>query len=174
MKIFATTLTLFIFFTSSGFASDGELMLDKLRMDYNINLGDSACDELMYIDSGKDVPDMQDGYPCYQRTGRYTMTLSGPAGTTVTLFGKHSFEKERGYLVIKKKDDRLVWILDLEDFPHRQWFVSMATKDSGAYETFYNSAPIFEQNVSSIKWGNWWFGGLPSEGINNLSMGKIE
>ncbi len=173
MKFFATTLMSFIFFIPSGFANDGKLMLDKLRMDYNITLGDSACDELLYIDSGKDVQSMH-GYPCYHRTGRYTMSLFGPAGTTVTLFGKHSFEKERGYLIIKKKDDGLVWILDLEDFPHREWFNSMATKDSGAYEAFYNSAPIFEQNVSSIKWGNWWSGEQPLEGTNNFTLGTIE
>lgn len=161
-KVLVTALIFFIFPVPSGFASDEKLMLDKLRLDFHISLGDSACDELMYIYSGKDIQDMR-GYPCYHRTGRYTMALFGPAGTMVTLFGKHSFDKERGYLVIKKKDDKLVWILDLEDFPHRLWFNSIATKDSGAYEAFYNSAPIFEQNVSSIKWSNWWSGKEPSE-----------
>jgi len=161
-KVIVTVLILFILFVPSVFANDEKLMLDKLRLDFHISLGDSACDELMYIDSGKDVKDMR-GYSCYHRTGRYTMALFGPAGTMVTLFGKHSFDKERGYLTIRKKDDKLVWILDLEDFPHRQWFNSMATKDSGAYEAFYNSAPIFEQNVSSIKWGNWWRGKEPPE-----------
>ena len=159
-KIIVTTLIFFIVFIPSVFANNTELMLDKLRMDYNISLGDSACDELMYIDSGKDVQDMR-GYPCYHRTGRYTMALFGPAGTMVTLFGKHSFYKERGYLTIRKKDDKLVWILDLEGFPNQQWFNSMAVKKSGAYEAFYNSAPIFEQNVSSIKWGDWWRGKEP-------------
>ena len=158
IKIILTTIIFYVIFIPSSFANDGKLMLDKLRMDYNISLGDSACDELFYIESGKDIPNMRGYYPCYHRTGRYTMTLFGPAGTTVTLFGKHSFDKERGYLIIRKKDDKLVWILDLEDFPNQQWFNSMAVKKSGAYEAFYNSAPIFEQNVSSIKWGNWWRG----------------
>lgn len=174
MKFFAATLITLILFVPSGFASAGELMLDKLRMDYNITLGDSACDELEYIESGKDIPDLGRFYPCYLRTGRYTMTLSGSAGTTVTLFGKHFFGQERGYLIIKKKDDRLIWILDLEDFPHRQWLNSVATNDSGAYEAFYSSAPIFEQNVSSIKWGSWWSGEQPPGGTKNITMGAME
>jgi len=162
IKIFASTLIFFIFFIPSGFASDGKLMLDKLVMDYTISVGDSSCDRLMYIDSGEDVRSMH-AYPCYYRTGRYNMSLFGPAGTTVTLFGKQSYEKEKGYLIIKKKDDRLVWILDLEDFPNRKWVNKMAAKDSGAYEAFYSSAPIFEQNVSSVKWGNWWHANQPPE-----------
>jgi len=160
-KVIVSALIFFIFFIPSAFANSGKLMLDKLRMDFNISLGDSACDELLYIELGKDIPNMRRYYPCYHRTGRYTMTLSGPAGTIVTLFGKHSFDKERGYLTIKKGDGKLVWILDLEGFPHREWFNSIATNDSGAYEAFYNSAPIFEQNVSSIKWGRWWPGKEP-------------
>lgn len=152
-KLTTTALIFFLFFTASVFASDGELVLDKLRLDFNISLGDSACDELLYIASGKDIQDLR-GTPCYHRSGRYTMTLSGPAGTTVTLFGKQSFDKERGYLTIKKEDDKLVWILDFEDFPHRQWFNSLATKKSGAYQAFYSSAPIFDQNITSVKWGS--------------------
>jgi hypothetical protein len=162
MNKIITALIFFFFFVPSVFANDGELVLDKLIMDYNLIVGDSVCGELIHIDSGKDVEDMRENR-CYHRTGKYTMALSGPAGTMVTLFGKHSFNKERGYLTIRKKDDNLAWIVDLEDFPHRLWFNSIATKDSGAYDAFYHSAPIFEQNVSSIKWGNWWSGEEPSE-----------
>ena len=161
-KNFIVTLIFFVLFIPPVFAEDGQLMLDKLRMSYNITLGDSACNELMYIDSGKNIPNMRE-FPCYLRTGRYTMTLFGAAGTTVTLFGKHSYGLEWGYLIIKKKDKRPVWILDLEDFPQRKWLDSIATKESGAYEAFYNSAPIFEQNVSSIKWNKWWSGEHPPE-----------
>ncbi len=161
-KIIVTALFFFISFVPPGFANEGKLMLDKILMDFNLAVGDSACDEIMSIDSGKDVEDMRQ-YRCYHRTGKYTMALIGPAGTLVTLFGKYSFNKERGYLIVRKKDDKLVWILDLEDFPHRRWVNSIATTDSGAYDTFYSSAPIFEQNVSSIKWDHWWNGKEPSE-----------
>ena len=160
--VFATALFSFVFFVPSGFANEGQLVLEKLVTDLHIAEGDSACDEMVYLDSGKDLKSMH-GYRCFYPTGKYTMRLSGPAGTLVTIFGKNSFSKERGYLVIRKKDDRMVWILDLEDFPHRKWFNSVATDDSGAFDAFYSAAPIFEQNVSSVKWDNWWEGQEPAE-----------
>ncbi len=82
------------------------------------------------------------------------MTLTGPPGTTVTFFGKYNFKKGNGYLTLKKKDDRKIWLLDLISFPAGQWHTSEATDDSGAFEAFYNASPIFERSVSSIKWGN--------------------
>ena len=137
------------------FADEGELVLDKLRLDIHINLGDSSCDELLNIASGNDIPDMR-VFDCYHRTGKYTMTLTGPPGTMVTLFGNFSYGKERGYLIIRKKDDRQIWLLDLEDSSPDGWIQVEARRQSGAYEAFYHAAPIFSQNISSIKWGRWW------------------
>lgn len=154
IKIFWIFLFSCLFISKIVFAGEGELVLDKLRLDFNISLGDSSCDELMNFASGKDFPDMR-VLDCYHRTGKYTMTLTGPPGTTVTLFGNVSYGKERGYLIIKKKDDRQVWLLDLEDFFPDRWLQVEAQRQSGAYEAFYHAAPIFSQNVSSIKWGPW-------------------
>jgi hypothetical protein len=165
-KFFPAVLVLILCFPALGYGNKDQLVLDKLRLDIHISMGDSACDELMYIDTGRDVSDMRN-FPCYFRTGKYTFTLSGPSGTTVTLFGKNSFSEERGYLIVRKKDDKPVWVLHLEDYPAGEWFISGASRDSGAYEVFYKAEPIFSQNVSSIKWGQWWTGGSPAAGEHN-------
>jgi len=155
VKLIWTILIGCICISKMVFADEGQLVLDKIRLDFQISLGDSACDELMNISSGKDILDMR-SFACYHRTGKYTMTLAGPPGTTVTLFGNTAYGKERGYLIIKKKDDRQVWLLDLEGFPSDRWLQVDAKRQSGAYDVFYHSAPIFNQNVSSLKWGEWW------------------
>ncbi len=149
------------FFAGPVLAKGPELVLDKLRLDIHYSQGDSACDELMHIRSGSDVPDMRH-FDCYARSGKYTMVLSGPAGTTVTLFGNPQYGKERGYLVITKKDDKPIWILNLENFPDRQWFANASHRQSGAYDAFYRQAPIFKRNVTSVKWGKWWEGEKPN------------
>lgn len=160
IKILSLGLMLCILFPAMSFASKGQLMLDKVRLDINIGFGDSACDELEYIGIGKDVPDMRD-FQCYERSGKYNVTLTGSADTTLTLFGSFTYGTERGFIVIRKRDDRLVWILHLEDFPSGKWSSQEASEDSGAFDVFYHAAPIFEQNVSSIKWGQWWQGEQP-------------
>jgi hypothetical protein len=159
IKILSLALLLCMLIPTMSFSSSGQLMLDKVRLDININRGDSACSVLEYVDVGKDVPDMRD-FQCYARSGKYNVTLRGPADTTLSLFGSFEYGSERGFLVIRKKDDRQVWILHLEDFPSGKWSSQEATRDTGAYDVFYSAAPIFEQNVSSIKWGQWWQGDL--------------
>jgi hypothetical protein len=160
IKMLSLGLIFCMLIPTLSFANKGQLMLDKVRLDINISIGDSACDELQYIDIGKNVPDMRD-FPCYARTGKYNVTLTGSADTTLTLFGSFIYGSENGFLVIRKKDDRPVWILHLEDFPAGKWSSQEASKDSGAFDVFYSAAPIFEQNVSSIKWGQWWQGEQP-------------
>ena len=91
--------------------------------------------------------------PCGLRDGKFSLTISGPPGTTVTIFGKYNFKKGNGFLTIKKKDHREIWLLDLIYFPAGQWFYTEATEDSVAFETFYNPSPNFEESIYSIKWG---------------------
>ena len=91
--------------------------------------------------------------PCSLRDGKFSFTITGPPGTTVTLFGKYNFEKGNGFLIIKKKDDKKIWLQDIIAFPPDQWFYSEANKDSGAFDAFYNPSPMFEQSLYSIKWG---------------------
>jgi len=151
-KIFWILLIVCLCFSKTVFANQGQLVLDKTVLDSTVVSGDSGCDVLLNITVGKNVPDMRT-YPCYGRTGIYTATLAGPPGTTVTLFGNFSYGKDRGYLTIRKTDDRMVWILNLEDFSRDQWQKMEARRQSGAFEFFYHAAPIFSQNISSIKWG---------------------
>lgn len=131
-----------------------------MRLEYNISLGDSACDELLHLDRGKDISNVV-ATPCYLRSGRYTFTLDGPAGNLVTLFAEPSFGKERGFLTVVKEDDALVWVLHLEDFPANQWVDRPKTRKSGAYRAFYHPGPAFRERVTSIRWGQWWTGDAP-------------
>ena len=159
MKITIITITLIflIVFPSFTFTKD-ELVMEKELMWWAINgqSGDSACFQLIYIAVGRDVPDMRDelrAAACGFTDGKYSLTLTGSPGTTVTFFGNYNFKKGNGFLTIRKNDDQKLWLLDLTDFPVGQWHTSEATDDSGAFESFYNPSPMFEQQVSSIKWG---------------------
>ncbi len=159
MKPIAFLSLLFTIALSSA-STASELVLDKLRLEYNISLGDSACDELTHIQAGKDIPNLATT-PCYLRTGRYTFTLDAPAGTEVTLFAAPSFGRERGFLTVVKQDDSPLWVLHLEDFPAGEWVDRPATKHSGAYRAFYRPGPAFRERVTSIQWGQWWTGDIP-------------
>ena len=157
IKVFIILIIFIISFPIAGLAKD-ELVMEKELMWWAINgqSGDSACFQLIYIEVGRDVPDMRDELldaNCSLTDGKYSLTLTGPPGTTVTFFGKYNFKKGNGFLTIRKKDDQKLWLLDLTDFPADQWHTSEATDDSGAFESFYNPSPMFEQQVSSIKWG---------------------
>ena len=159
IKAFFISISFLICFLIPGFAKD-ELVMHQELMWWQINgqSGESACFQLIYIEVGRDVPDMRDELldaNCSLTDGKYSLTLTGPPGTTVTFFGKYNFKKGNGFLTIKKKDDKKLWLLDLTDFPGGQWHTSEATDDSGAFESFYNPSPMFEQQVSSIKWGEY-------------------
>lgn len=136
-----------------GFAKS-ELVMQKEVLNYSqMGIGDQACMELIIIENGRDVPDMRNEN-CAFTEGKFNVTLSGPAGTTVTFFGKNGFKKGNGFLTIKKKDDRTLWLWDLTAFPDGQWHSSEANNKSGSFEVYYHSSPTFEQSVSSIKWGD--------------------
>tara|TARA_B100000686_G_scaffold215767_1_gene222666 strand:+ start:357 stop:857 length:501 start_codon:yes stop_codon:yes gene_type:complete len=159
IKALIISVSFLICFPSLGFAKD-ELVMHQELMWWQINgqSGDSACFQLIYIEIGRDVPDMRDELldaQCGLTDGKYSLTLTGAPGTTVTFFGKYNFKKGNGFLTIRKKDDQKLWLLDLTDFPAGQWHTSEATDDSGAFESFYNPSPMFEQQVSSIKWGEY-------------------
>jgi hypothetical protein len=149
---FVISINFLICFPSLGFA-ETELVMEKEVLNYSaMGIGDQACMELIIIKEGRDVSDMRDEH-CPLSEGKFSVTLSGPPGTTVTLFGRFDFIKDNGFLTIKKKDDRKLWLWDLTDFPSGQWHNSEANNKSGAFEAFYNASPTFEQSVSSIKWG---------------------
>ena len=151
LTAFLTALTILIGFPGLSFGKD-EMVMRKETLPWAVTIDDDVCYMLFPIKVGEDVPDMRDK-PCGLRDGKFSLTISGPPGTTVTLFGKYNFKKGNGFLTIKKKDHREIWLLDLIYFPAGQWFYTEATEDSGAYETFYNPSPNFEESIYSIKWG---------------------
>lgn len=166
IMIFVVGMLVFLIHSSLVFAKQ-ELMLSKEQIFDSGPAIDTDfrgdCEQLFYVDSGEDVADMRREFPNYFCEGMYTLTLDGPPGTTVTLFGNFSYSQERGFLVLKKKDARKVWILGLEDFPGQQWSTTMANSQSGAYEAYYYPAANFRRNVSSVKWGQWWPGTVPGK-----------
>ena len=151
LTAFLTALTILIGFPGISLGED-EMVMRKETLPWTVTIDDDVCYMLITIKAGEDVPDMRDK-PCFLRDGKFTLTITGPPGTTVTLFGKYNFEKGNGFLIIKKKDDKKIWLQDIIAFPPDQWFYSEANEDSGAFDAFYNPSPMFEQSLYSIKWG---------------------
>ena len=151
LTAFLTVLTILIGFPGLSFGKD-EMVMRKETLPWAVTIDDDVCYMLFPIKVGEDVPDMREK-PCFLRDGKFSLTITGPPGTTVTLFGKFNFKKGNGFLTIKKKDHRTIWLLDLTYFPAGQWFFSEANEKSGAFETFYNPSPNFDESIFSIKWG---------------------
>ncbi|MFQ5444394.1 MAG: hypothetical protein ACE5EK_07245 [Nitrospinales bacterium] len=96
-------------------------------------------------------------FDLYLASGYYTVDLSGPAGTTVTLFADKDFKMDRGYLIITKKDDAQITISDIENFPAEKWVEGQGEEDGmGKFTAFYVPHQNFKNNVASVKWGKWW------------------
>jgi len=151
LTAFLTALTVLIGFPSLSFGKD-EMVMRKETMYWAVTIEEDVCYKLITIEVGHDVPDMRNK-PCGLSHGKFSLTLTGPPGTIVTLYGKYNFKKGNGFLMIKKKDGKKLWLRDLISFPAGQWFNSEENEDSGAFETFYNPSPTFEESISSIKWG---------------------
>ena len=151
--IFTITLIFLLGFTICSFAKEG-IVLRNETMYWAVTIDDDVCYKLIDIEVGRDVADMRDE-PCSLRDGKFSFTITGPTGTTVTLFGRYNFKKGNGFLIIKKKDDKKIWLQDIIDLPPDQWFYSEANDDSGAFDAFYNPSPMFEQSLHSIKWGEY-------------------
>jgi len=122
--------------------------------------GGSFCDGLHDVAAGKDVPDMRN-FLYYACEGRYTLTLSGNKGTTLSLFGKFNYQKENGFMVIVKSDNQKLWVINLNSIPSGKWVSVEAGRQTGAYAVFYRKAFGFDQSISSLKWGQWWQGDTP-------------
>ncbi|MDH3256278.1 MAG: hypothetical protein OEM27_01565 [Nitrospinota bacterium] len=157
---------LILFLGGNLYASEqrGALILNKIPIFEFESPNKLACIELYDIKYGQNVADVRED-PVNNRNaycqGRYEMTVRGEPGRTVTLYAQFNFGQENGFLVVKKTDDRKVWIYDLESLPPGRWTTVPASHDSGGYEAFYHSGPAFDRNLSSIKWGQWWQGDIP-------------
>lgn len=136
-------------------AGESELIIYKEVLYFHTSMTTVDCDRLIYIQAGNNLSSFN-GLPCYLRDGRLTATLTGPAGTSVTLFANFNYGQDKGYIVIRKTDGRLIWLRDLMDFPDSKWKTAEADSESGGYEVFYKAGPAFDSNVASLKWGQWW------------------
>lgn len=152
IKFFLVAYTFLVCFPTLAFAHD-ELVIQKEVMYWTMARSNFTCTPHIQIEIGEDVPDLRDEV-CGTVIGSHSLTLSGPAGTTVTLYGDYNFKKDNGFLTIRKKDDQMLWLMDLTVFPDGQWFSSEADQDSGAFDIFYKANPRFERIVSSVQWGD--------------------
>ena len=164
---FIGSITIFvIFFGFSPLISlAGELALlkeDITEEGTRHSLVDS-CSGIFYVKQGENIPDMRDFHD-YSCEGVYSLTLEGSSNTTVTLFGNLFNITDRGYLVLRKTDDRKVWIIYLESFEPGTWLhVDPEDTRYGSYDIYYHEGWHFERHISSVKWGKWWVGeDLPS------------
>ena len=119
-----------------------------------------VCSGIFDVHSGKDVANLRD-FRFYHCEGRFTVVLRGDKGQLVTVFGQDDHKLGSGFMVIRKTDDRKVWLVDLEGVPPGKWVRRKPTSDSGGVQIFYNAVPQFSQLISSVKWGKWWKGRSP-------------
>ena len=162
--LMAISLVGFLSGTLQASEQRGALVLNKIPIYEFEDARKLGCTGIYDVKFGQNVSDMRLDSPNNRNSfcqGRYEMTVRGDKGRTVTLYAQYNFGQENGFLVIKKTDDRLVWIHDLENLPAGQWTTVPADRQSGGYEAFYHSGSGFDQNLASIKWGQWWQGDIP-------------
>ncbi len=96
-------------------------------------------------------------YNSNNQTGSYLIDLTGPEGTTVTLYGSQDFNLSQGYLILVKQDDRPIAVGDLENLPPRQWVeVKQSDTGPGLYRVWYHPGEYFKDRIASVRWGQWW------------------
>ena len=159
---YITVIGLILFLAGTLQASEqrGELVLNKIPIYEFEDAKRLGCTEIYDVRYGRDVADMRE-FRNYHCQGRYEMQVRGEKGRTVTLYAQFNFGQGNGFLVVRKTDDQLVWIYDLEDLRPGQWTTVPASRQSGGYEAFYHGGSGFDQNLSSIKWDQWWQGDIP-------------
>ncbi|MFQ5482004.1 MAG: hypothetical protein ACE5ER_04530 [Nitrospinaceae bacterium] len=140
-------------------ASGGELLVWKKDPFFYGACG--FCAEFFNVRPNEDLTDFS-GFEYNNQTGYYYVTLSGPSGATVTLFGGENYQKTQGFLIVTKLDGDTVQIEDLEDFKPGRWVeVPAEAGYTGAYRAWYQPYEKFKDRVASLKWGHWWTGPVP-------------
>lgn len=120
-----------------------------------------SCNGSLTLKENKNAGDLR-SFEQYFCDGAYSVILEGPAGKIVTLFGAFQFKKERGLLIIRKKDSKDIWVEELQAYPEGKWHTVPARNMYGSFDVFYVPAPRFRARIRSIKWGKWWEGPLPN------------
>ncbi|NIQ03679.1 MAG: hypothetical protein GWM98_27805 [Nitrospinaceae bacterium] len=162
IKIFYGSIGLFFLLTGFLQAAEqrGALVLNKIPIYEFEDPRKLVCTGMYDVRFGRDVPDMREFRNALCQ-GRYEMTLTGEKGRTITLYAQFKFGRGNGFLVVRKMDDQKIWISDLERYPSEKWVTVPATSQSGAFQVFYREGELFDQNIFSLKWGQWWQGPVP-------------
>ena len=159
MKFFKNALILLAVLSFPVLAfSSGKTELNLWKRNDNLYGPCGHCADFVNFSENENRKDFSE-FNLYDQDGYYTVNLTGSAGTMVTLYGDRGFDTDHGYLVIVKKDDRMVEVEDLEAFAPGQW-VDINTQE-GSYSAFYRSNQNFKTRVASVKWGKWWTGSNP-------------
>lgn len=156
-RIFAATFLVLSFSLSAqAIEMRGELILNKgPLLEFDNFHREPVCESLLDFHKGKDQPNFFN-YRHNNCQGRFTFTLRGDTGSTVTLFGNVDYRKERGFLIVKKLDGQEIWVKEIESLPANQWVTIEGQQGYGSYQAYYAAAPQFSQNIASVKWGAWW------------------
>ena len=114
------------------------------------------CTDLFRLKENDNRKDFRQ-YNLDTQTGSYLIDLTGPEGTTVTLFGSQNFSLKQGYLILVKQDDRPLTVGNLDNLPPDQW-VDMNQSDTGPglYRVWYHPFDRFKERIASVRWGQWW------------------
>ena len=165
-RICASLLLVFSFAVSAGaIEMRGELVLNKgPLLEFDNYHREPVCESLLDFHKGKDQPNFFN-YRHNNCQGRFTFTLRGDPGSTMTLFGNVDYRKERGFLIVKKLDDQEIWVREIESLPPNRWVSIEGQPGYGSYQVYYAAAPQFSQNIASVKWGTWWTQENPVGGI---------
>gem|GEM_PF-555546 len=154
-------LTLWIFLLAAapalGFSPKAEINLWK--RDPFLYGPCGHCADFINLRQNENCDDFSQ-FNLYQQSGNYQLDLFGPKGTTVTLFGMQDFDIERGFIIVTKRDNLPVEIVDLENFSPEIWVDVRRKGKKGAYTAYYQSYRNFKNNVGSVGWGQWWPNGL--------------
>ncbi len=158
MRLFIRTglvMALWVFSVSATASNPMEQLL-LWKQDPNFYGACGHCAKFIDIRENDNAADFTE-YSLYTQTGYYYIDLNGPAGTTVTLFGKRKHSPDRGFLIVRKKDDAPIAVADLESFPPNRWVeVAAENSSSGAFSVWYQPYGGFKNSVESVRWGQWW------------------
>lgn len=127
------------------------VLLKRIADPITMHMQGRLCNRVLVIEKDNDIvaaSNMRNRF-C---EGEYSLSLYGPPGTTVTIYGQYFYGKTRGYLTLTKTDYQKVQIGDFKNFPDKRWIVTMPNQKTGGYESFFQPGPGFSRNFSSIKW----------------------
>ena len=157
LRTWASVCLLTLFLSPSVFAdtnSKANLWLQKV--DPYLYGPCGWCSERLILNENDNRKDFK-RYNSNTQTGSFLIDLTGPAGTTVTLYGAQNYNREQGYLIVVKQDDQPIAVGNLENLPPQQWVeINRSDTGPGLYRVWYHPSDRFEERIASVRWGQWW------------------